>query len=101
MSQIFRAIYENGALRPLEPLDPKPEEGQTLRLRVLFVEDETDEATQRAILEGVLTLPPGNSDVEPLSEEARLEVAERLGKMMGDKPISQTIIEGRGEWPPE
>jgi hypothetical protein len=54
------------------------------------------------ILEGILTPPPGDSDVEPISEEERRQLADELGQMIGDnKPLSQTIIEGRGEWPPE
>lgn len=47
--------------------------------------------------EGILTLPSGISDVEPLTEEEQLEVAERIGKAPG-KPLSEIIIEVRGEW---
>jgi predicted DNA-binding antitoxin AbrB/MazE fold protein len=36
MLKVFMAIYENGILRPLQPLDLK--EGQTVRVRVLSVE---------------------------------------------------------------
>jgi hypothetical protein len=56
-----------------------------------------DEAAIRLLAEaGLLTLPPGHSDVEPMSEQERLEVAERLGRVPG-KPLSEIIIEERGE----
>ena len=46
---------------------------------------------------GRLTPPPGRSDVEPISEQERRELADRLGRAPG-KPLSEMIIEGRGEW---
>jgi predicted DNA-binding antitoxin AbrB/MazE fold protein len=96
MSEIVTAVYENGLLRPLSPL--KLHEHQTVRLQVLPDKsvDEEEEAIQYLIATGILTPPPGHSDVEPLSEEERRELAETLGKAPG-KPLSEIIIEERGE----
>lgn len=97
MSEIVTAVYENGLLRPLSPL--KLHEHQTVRLQVLpdkSVDEEEEEAIQYLIATGILTPPPGHSDVEPLSEEERRELAETVGKAPG-KPLSEIIIEERGE----
>jgi hypothetical protein len=56
-----------------------------------------DEAAIRMLIEvGALTPPPGRSDVEPISEQERRELADRLGRAPG-KPLSEIIIEDRGE----
>ena len=96
MLEIVTAVYENGLLRPLSPL--KLNEHQTVRLQVLPDKsvDEEEEAIQYLIATGILTPPPGHSDVEPLSEEERRELAETAGKAPG-KPLSEIIIEERGE----
>ena len=46
---------------------------------------------------GLLTPPPGRSDILSPSAEERRELAERLGQARG-KPLSEVIIEERGEW---
>ena len=96
MAEIVTAVYEKGILRPLSPLNLN--ERQTVRLQILpdkaMVED--DEVIQRLIAAGLLTPPPGQSDVEPLSEQERREVAETLGQTPG-QPLSEIIIEERGE----
>jgi hypothetical protein len=61
------------------------------------VVDRSEEAIQMMVDEGILTLPSGISDVELLTEEEELELAERIGKVPG-KPLSEIIIEERGEW---
>ena len=90
------AVYENGILRPLRPL--KLREHQTVYIQVL-PEDSADaiqQVIQRLVAEGLLTPPPGHSDVAPLSEEKRRELAEELGKAPG-KPLSEMIVEERGD----
>ena len=97
MSETVKAVYENGVLRPLRPL--KLRERQTVRLQIVPEEltDIEDEAAIRMLVEaGTLTPPPGRSDVEPISEEERRELADRLGRAPG-KPLSEIIIEDRGE----
>ncbi len=97
MSEIVTAVYEKGLLRPLTPLNLR--ERQSVRLQVLPEEpaDEVDRIINRLIAAGLMTPPLGHSDVDPVSEEERRELAEILGKAPG-KPLSEIIIEERGEW---
>ena len=100
MAEIVTAVYENGMLRPLQPLNLR--ERQTVRLQIVPeepAEDENeDEAAIRILVEaGLLTPPPRRSDVDPVSEQERRELADRLGRAPG-KPLSEIIIEDRGEW---
>lgn len=97
MTEIVTAVYENGVLRPLGPLNLR--EHQTVRVQVLPEEpaDEVEEVIQNLVQAGLLTPPPGYSEVDPVSEEERRELAEILGKAPG-KPLSEIIIEERGEW---
>ena len=85
-------------LRPLRPL--KLREHQTVQLQIMPegpIEGE-DEAAVRILVEaGLLTPPPRRSEVEPISEQERRELADRLGRAPG-KPLSEIIIEDRGEW---
>jgi predicted DNA-binding antitoxin AbrB/MazE fold protein len=97
MTETVTAVYENGVLRPLRPL--KLRERQTVRLQIVPEEltDHEDEAAIRMLVQaGTLTPPPGRSDVEPMSEQERRELADRLGHTPG-KPLSEIIIEDRGE----
>ena len=96
MAEIITAAYDGGVLRSQEPLELR--ERQIVRLQILS--DSDLEAAQAAVSElvasGVLTPPPGRSDVPPISEQARRELADRLGRAPG-KPLSEVIIEDRGE----
>lgn len=97
MTETVKAVYENGVLRPLRPL--KLREHQTVRLQIVPDEptDAEDEAAIHLLIEaGTLTPPPGRSNVEPISEQERRELADRLGQAPG-KPLSEMIIEDRGE----
>jgi predicted DNA-binding antitoxin AbrB/MazE fold protein len=98
--EIVTAVYEKGMLRPLQPLNLR--ERQTVRIQVLQAElaeaeNEYETAIRALVAEGLLTPPPGHSDVPPISEQERLELADRLGNAPG-KPLSEIIIEDRGEW---
>ena len=95
--EVVTAVYENGLLRPLTPLNLR--ERQSVRLQVLPEEpaDEVDRIINGLVAAGLMTPPPGHSDVDPVSEEERRELAEILGKAPG-KPLSEIIIEERGEW---
>ena len=97
MAEIVTAVYEKGVLRPLQPLNL--EERQTVRLQVLPEEQDSnaEEVIQALVEAGLLTPPLGHSDVDPISEEERRELAEILGQAPG-KPLSEIIIEERGEW---
>jgi predicted DNA-binding antitoxin AbrB/MazE fold protein len=98
--EIVTVVYEKGVLRPLQPLNLR--ERQTVRIQVLQeelaeAENEYEAAIRVLVAEGLLTPPPGRSDVPPISEQERLEFADRLGSAPG-KPLSEIIIEDRGEW---
>ncbi len=97
MTEIVTAVYENGMLRPLQPLSLR--ERQTVRIQVLLEEpaDGVEKVIQKLIKAGVITPPPGHSEVDPVSEEERRELAEIMGRAPG-KPLSEIIIEERGEW---
>jgi Trp operon repressor len=70
-----------------------------VRLQVLseqLEEDASKAALQSLIAAGIITPPKGSSDIEPMSEEGRLELANRLGRAPG-KLLSEIIIEDRGD----
>ncbi|HLF25285.1 MAG TPA: antitoxin family protein [Anaerolineae bacterium] len=98
MSETVRAVYENGVLRPLSPLNLR--ERQTVRVQVLpddVSRDEGMEAVRVLVSAGLMRhierapLPP-----DPVSERDRRALAERLARAPG-KPLSEVIIEDRGE----
>ena len=94
MAEIVTAVYEKGVLRPLQPLNL--EERQMVRLQVLPEEtdNEVEKVIQALVEAGLLTPPPGHSEVDPVSEEKRRELASILGRAPG-KPLSEIIIEER------
>ena len=97
MDRTVAAVYEKGVLRPLEPLDLQ--EHQAVRIQVLSEGPSQDggEAAIRALVrDGLLTPPLGSSDASPMTREEREELADRLGRASG-KPLSEFIIEDRGE----
>ena len=70
-----------------------------MRLQIVPEEptDSEDETAIRMLVEaGTLTPPPGRSNMEPISDHERRELADRLGRASG-KPLSEIIIEDRGE----
>ena len=95
MTETVTAVYENGVLRPLRPL--KLRESQTVRLQIVSEEPTAseDETAIRALVEaGIVTPPSGRPDVEPISEQERRELADRLGRAPG-KSASEMVIEDR------
>lgn len=97
MAETIKAIYEKGVLRPLGPLHLR--ERQQVRIQVLADDaaDPLDMVLTGLEQAGVLTPPRGYSDVTPLSDLKRQELAEYLGQAAG-KPASEMIIEDRGAW---
>ena len=99
MNEIVRAVYEKGVLRPLRPLHLR--ERQTVQLQIVTEEpaeseNEAEAAIRLLVAAGQLTPPPHRPDIVPVSEQARRELADRLGHTPG-KPLSKIIIEDRGE----
>ena len=95
MSEIITAVYSNGVLRPQNHLSLQ--DGQTVRIQILTEEraDEAQQVIQSLVEAGLVTPPPLRGDIPPVSEEARRELAQRLGQCPG-KPLSEIIIEDRG-----
>jgi predicted DNA-binding antitoxin AbrB/MazE fold protein len=104
MAEIVTAVYENGMLRPLQPLNLQ--ERQTVRLQIMPEEpatqeepDKVEEVIQSLVASGLMRPRPrrGTPPPDPVSEEERRRLADRIGKAPG-KPLSEIIIEERGEW---
>ncbi len=103
MTEIITAIYENGVLRPLRPL--RLREQQQVRVRLLdSLQDEAIDERQLIlndlIAAGIIEEHDPWLDVpeeDPVSAERRAELARLLGAVPG-KPLSEIIIEDRGEW---
>ena len=99
MAEIITAVYENGILRPLQPLNLR--ERQTVRLQIVPEEpgDEVEEVIQSLVAADLMRPRPkrGSPPPDPVSEEERRRLADRMGKAPG-KPLSEIIIEERGEW---
>jgi predicted DNA-binding antitoxin AbrB/MazE fold protein len=97
MPEIITAIYENGVLRPLTPLPLQ--EHQTVRIQVLPEDPraELERITQSLATAGLITPPSRRSDVESVSEAAWSELIEKLKAIPG-KPLSEILMEERGEW---
>ncbi|MBD2775746.1 antitoxin family protein [Iningainema tapete] len=95
MPEIITAVYENGVLRPLNPL--YLQEHQTVRIQVLNEEPAMDaeQIIQSLVAAGLVSPPPRRGDVEPVSEQAWRELTQRL-EASPSKPLSEIIIEERG-----
>ncbi len=96
MSQIISVIYENGILRPLETLNLQ--QRQLIQVQILSdkAADKTEQAVRSLVEAGLVKPPRGCSDVEPVPEAERLRLSDILGKA-SDRPLSEIIIEERGE----
>lgn len=94
MSQQIQAIYENGLLRPLVPLDLP--ENSIVEIDVLDVNDNGKETmpekADRILREASLTSSIKFPNAEKLSDEER----RRIGKLFsGEKPLGDYIDEDR------
>ncbi len=96
MSEFVMAIYDQGLLRSLLPLNLP--DRQTVMIQVIseVASDTADQAIQSLVKAGLFTPPSGSSKVKSISNKERQRLADILGKETS-KPLSQTIIEERGE----
>jgi len=97
MAKIVTAIYENGILRPLQPLPLQ--EHQRVRIQLLSEDDSVlpEHAIRQLIENGLLTPPAGHSTLPVASAEERRALADKLARST-KKPLSEVIVEERGEW---
>ena len=102
--EIVTAVYEKGMLRPLQPLNLR--ERQMVRIQVLpegpdvseEPGDNIDVLIQRLVAKGLMRpRPRGPIPPDPVPEEERLRLADLMGSAPG-KPLSEIIIEERGDW---
>ncbi len=89
MSTIIRAVYEQGKLRPLDPLALS--DGQEIRLSIL---SEREQA--RAALADMLA--PVNVESAPEMDEADVFAAIDAA-LCGKPPVSDAILDERREGP--
>ncbi len=90
------AIYENGLLRPLKPL--KLTERETVELQIVpSASKKRNRTTLHKALAKIKWISAPVNDLTLVSEAALLTLADRIGQSL-NKPLSQTIIEERGEW---
>lgn len=96
MTQIITAVYENGVLRPLKPLNLP--EHKTVNLQILPDQAmEQFEAALRSLVdEGAISLP-GGEDIEPASTKERLQLAQYLTHI--NVSLSEKVIAERNEAP--
>lgn len=96
MPETFTAIYENGVLRPTTLLDlPEHAEVQvTIKTSTLDNQRITRSHVEQALAaSGLLaSYPPLANDVQPLSEEERIALAQRLSAT-SNRPLSEVLIE--------
>jgi len=99
MSVVVMAVYENGVLRPLRPLNLL--EQQTVYIQVMpekRAEDEGEKAIKILVAAGLMR--PPQRDIppppDPVPAEERQALAERLARAPG-KSLSEIVIEDRGE----
>jgi len=94
MSQNIQAIYENGILRPLQPLDLP--ENKTVNISVLDEAPNSEETMQekadRVLREASLISSIKFPNAKKLSDKER----RRIGKLFcGEKPLGDYIDEDR------
>lgn len=87
----IRAIYEQGHLRLLEPIDLA--EGQEVEVVVHLKAD--DAALRAALADLDIQWSNPAADVEAADEDALLREVETA--FLGEAPLSQYIIEDRGD----
>lgn len=97
MSQMITAIYENGVLRPLTPLELPDHTEVLIRLETVLERPEAE--THRREVDRVLTaaglmLPRVTDHPSLLTDAARAALSRRIP---AGRPLSEIIVEERAE----
>ena len=105
MSEIINAVYENGVLRPIEPISLS--EGEKVRVQIVPETPVEEPQTEREKISQFLR-DRGLSTWEPKGPKMDREEFLRQDKLFRErvknmkplpgKPLSEEIIEGRGPW---
>jgi predicted DNA-binding antitoxin AbrB/MazE fold protein len=99
MTETITAVYEHGVLRPLTPLHLPEHSRVEIEVRTIHNHLDAHDLREqvRAALDAAGILAPVNPlTSSPLSEVDRTTLAEQL-IVPGATPLSQLIIEDRGE----
>jgi predicted DNA-binding antitoxin AbrB/MazE fold protein len=98
MSQSVRAIYHDGQLRLLDPVDLA--EGQEIRLEILPSIDQSKMLTQQLRAAGLLVENWDELDEEIAALEARGVIAatEPIALPVNSRPSEELIDEDRGDY---
>ncbi len=97
MSHVITAIYEHGVLHPLTPLNLQEHQ----KVNVQIIPEQPQETIEQTLqwLSGIgrITPPSKQGQEIPVSESDRIQLSRILGEAT-KKPLSEIIIEERGEW---
>jgi predicted DNA-binding antitoxin AbrB/MazE fold protein len=96
MPHRIAAVYEQGMLRPLMPLDLR--EHQQVQVQILAEEagETAEQVLERLICAGRVSPPRRPEEAAPLSWAERADLARLLGEGLA-VPLSQVILDERGE----
>jgi predicted DNA-binding antitoxin AbrB/MazE fold protein len=96
MDHVITAIYENGVLRPLDPLDLPERTEVQVSIKPLAVSADADAHRRRVrevlVAAGLVLPQPEAPPGQPLTEQERDELARRIPP---GRPLSEIIIEER------
>lgn len=92
MPHRIAAVYEQGMLRPLMPLDLR--EHQQVQVQIL-AEETAEQVLERLICAGRVSPPLRPEEAAPLSWAERADLAKLLGEGFA-VPLSQIILDERG-----
>lgn len=97
MTEIIPTMYENGMLRPLRPLPFLENQIVWVQLIDEGKEDDWEGLIAMLVEDDIIEPPDTDYGPDPVSREERQRIADLLGNVPG-KPLSQIVIEDRGEW---
>jgi predicted DNA-binding antitoxin AbrB/MazE fold protein len=97
MQQNIMAVYEQGILRPLEPLMLPERYKVYIQIVPEPVIDKGDEIVQFLVNMGVITPPSTLSKSSTISKAKRKKLADALAKN-SKQTLSEIVIEDRGQW---
>ena len=96
MQQVITAIYEHGVLQPDMPLHLQEHQRVTVQIVPDSPQETVEHVVEWLVSVGRLT-PPRKQPLDvPLTDSERLRLAHLLGDA-ADKPLSEVILDERGE----
>ena len=92
MVQVIRAVYTQGVLQPLDPVDFT--EGEEIQLTLLSSRDAVKKALGDLL---VVPIGPSDDEINAIDEDALMRRIEEAFR--GQRPLSEDIIEERRNGP--